>query len=70
MGKSGFDFGGHLLTWTSFLLCDSLIFCHCLCVVPWGSYFDHALGWEKKMDDPNVMVVTYEEMKQVKLHLT
>ncbi|KAL3971642.1 NLR family CARD domain-containing protein 3 [Sarotherodon galilaeus] len=32
--------------------------------VAWGSYFDHALGWEKKMDDPNVMVVTYEEMKQ------
>ncbi|KAM8739533.1 sulfotransferase 6B1 isoform 1-T1 [Acanthopagrus schlegelii] len=32
--------------------------------VPWGSYFDHALAWEKKMDDPNVMVVTYEELKQ------
>ncbi|KAM9726517.1 sulfotransferase 6B1 [Menidia menidia] len=32
--------------------------------VPWGSYFDHALAWEKKMDDPNVMIVTYEELKQ------
>ncbi|XP_073338297.1 sulfotransferase 6B1 [Pagrus major] len=32
--------------------------------VPWGSYFDHALAWEKRMDDPNVMVVTYEELKQ------
>uniref|UniRef100_A0A673BNH0 Sulfotransferase n=1 Tax=Sphaeramia orbicularis TaxID=375764 RepID=A0A673BNH0_9TELE len=32
--------------------------------VPWGSYFDHALAWEKKMDDPSVMVVTYEELKQ------
>lgn len=32
--------------------------------VPWGSYFEHALAWDKKMDDPNVMVVTYEELKQ------
>ncbi|XP_026164327.1 sulfotransferase 6B1 [Mastacembelus armatus] len=32
--------------------------------VSWGSYFDHALAWEKKMDDPNVMVVTYEDLKQ------
>ncbi|KAE8280957.1 hypothetical protein D5F01_LYC21529 [Larimichthys crocea] len=29
-----------------------------------GSYFDHASAWEKRMDDPNVMVVTYEELKQ------
>lgn len=34
-------------------------------VVSWGSYFDHALTWEKKMDDPNVMIITYEDMKQV-----
>ncbi|XP_069565446.1 sulfotransferase 6B1 [Brachyistius frenatus] len=32
--------------------------------VPWGSYFDHALAWEKRLDDPNVMIVTYEELKQ------
>uniref|UniRef100_A0A3B3ZZ95 Sulfotransferase n=1 Tax=Periophthalmus magnuspinnatus TaxID=409849 RepID=A0A3B3ZZ95_9GOBI len=32
--------------------------------VPWGSYFTHALAWEKKMDDPNVMIVTYEDLKQ------
>uniref|UniRef100_UPI003AAB11BB sulfotransferase 6B1 n=1 Tax=Centroberyx gerrardi TaxID=166262 RepID=UPI003AAB11BB len=32
--------------------------------VPWGSYFDHALAWEKRIDDPNVMIVTYEELKQ------
>ncbi|XP_037543094.1 sulfotransferase 6B1 [Nematolebias whitei] len=32
--------------------------------VAWGSYFDHALAWEKRMDDPHVMVVTYEELKQ------
>ncbi|KAM4591358.1 sulfotransferase 6B1 [Odontesthes bonariensis] len=32
--------------------------------VPWGSYFDHALAWEKKMDDPTVMIITYEELKQ------
>uniref|UniRef100_A0A8C9W1P3 Sulfotransferase n=1 Tax=Scleropages formosus TaxID=113540 RepID=A0A8C9W1P3_SCLFO len=29
-----------------------------------GSYFDHALAWEKRMDDPNVMIVTFEEMKR------
>ncbi|KAJ8387297.1 hypothetical protein AAFF_G00157930 [Aldrovandia affinis] len=32
--------------------------------VPWGSYFDHALAWEKRLDDPTVMVVTYEELKE------
>ncbi|KAJ0066813.1 hypothetical protein NL108_002866, partial [Boleophthalmus pectinirostris] len=32
--------------------------------VPWGSYFDHALAWEKKMDDPNVMFITYEDLKK------
>lgn len=32
--------------------------------VPWGCYFDHALAWEKRIDDPNVMIVMYEELKQ------
>lgn len=32
--------------------------------VAWGSYFDHALAWEKHMDDPDVMLLTYEEMKE------
>ncbi|KAI4905227.1 hypothetical protein NFI96_029427 [Prochilodus magdalenae] len=32
--------------------------------VAWGSYFDHALAWEKHMDDPNVMIITFEELKQ------
>ncbi|XP_068183145.1 sulfotransferase 6B1-like [Antennarius striatus] len=32
--------------------------------VSWGSYFDYALAWEKKMDDPNVKIITYEELKQ------
>ncbi|KAM6916155.1 sulfotransferase 6B1 [Xenentodon cancila] len=32
--------------------------------VAWGSYFDHALAWDKKMDDPDVMIVTYEELKK------
>ncbi|XP_063773963.1 sulfotransferase 6B1-like [Pseudophryne corroboree] len=29
----------------------------------YGSYFDHALGWEKHMDDRNVLVLTFEDMK-------
>ncbi|XP_062397388.1 sulfotransferase 6B1-like [Sardina pilchardus] len=32
--------------------------------VGWGSYFDHALAWNKHMDDPNVKIVTFEELKQ------
>ncbi|XP_034041365.1 sulfotransferase 6B1 [Thalassophryne amazonica] len=32
--------------------------------VAWGSYFEHVLAWEKKLNDPNVMLVTYEELKQ------
>lgn len=34
--------------------------------VAWGSYFDHALAWEKLMDNPNILMVTYEQMKEVK----
>ncbi|KAG9267043.1 sulfotransferase 6B1 [Astyanax mexicanus] len=32
--------------------------------VGWGSYFDHAVAWDKRMDDPNVLIVTFEEMKE------
>ncbi|XP_076878378.1 sulfotransferase 6B1-like [Brachyhypopomus gauderio] len=32
--------------------------------VPWGSYFDHALAWEKHIEDPSVMIITYEELKE------
>ncbi|KAI4899489.1 hypothetical protein NFI96_017600 [Prochilodus magdalenae] len=32
--------------------------------VAWGSYFDHALAWEKHMDDSLVKIVTYEELKE------
>ncbi|XP_028324356.1 sulfotransferase 6B1-like [Gouania willdenowi] len=32
--------------------------------VAWGSYFQHALAWNKKMEDPNVKVLTYEELKK------
>ncbi|KAF5894611.1 sulfotransferase 6B1-like [Clarias magur] len=32
--------------------------------VNYGSYFDHALAWEKHIGDPNVMFVTYEELKE------
>ncbi|XP_014912284.1 sulfotransferase 6B1 [Poecilia latipinna] len=32
--------------------------------VGWGSYFDHALAWNQRMDDPNVLVVTFEDLKQ------
>ncbi|XP_066553235.1 sulfotransferase 6B1 [Amia ocellicauda] len=30
----------------------------------WGSYFDHALSWEKHIDNPNIMFVTYEDLKE------
>lgn len=33
--------------------------------VGWGSYFDHAVAWEKHMDDPYVLIMTYEELKEV-----
>ncbi|XP_053730203.1 sulfotransferase 6B1 [Synchiropus splendidus] len=32
--------------------------------VPWGSYFHHAQAWNNQMDDPNVLFVTYEELKK------
>uniref|UniRef100_A0A8C0H5S8 Sulfotransferase n=1 Tax=Chelonoidis abingdonii TaxID=106734 RepID=A0A8C0H5S8_CHEAB len=32
--------------------------------VMWSSYFDHALSWNKHMDEQNIMIITYEEMKE------
>ncbi|XP_034964169.1 sulfotransferase 6B1 [Zootoca vivipara] len=32
--------------------------------VCWKSYFDHALAWNKHMDDENVMIITFEELKE------
>lgn len=33
--------------------------------VPWGSYFDHALAWEKLINDSNIMIITFEQLKMV-----
>ncbi|XP_032636894.1 sulfotransferase 6B1-like [Chelonoidis abingdonii] len=30
----------------------------------WGSYFDYLVEWNKHMDDENIMVITYEELKE------
>ncbi|XP_044866247.1 sulfotransferase 6B1-like [Mauremys mutica] len=30
----------------------------------WGSYFGYLVEWNKHMDDENVMVITYEELKE------
>uniref|UniRef100_A0A8D0L9T3 Sulfotransferase n=1 Tax=Sphenodon punctatus TaxID=8508 RepID=A0A8D0L9T3_SPHPU len=32
--------------------------------VCWNSYFNHALVWDKHMDDENILVITFEEMKE------
>ncbi|XP_061480710.1 sulfotransferase 6B1-like [Rhineura floridana] len=32
--------------------------------VGWKSYFDHALAWDRHMDEENIMLITYEELKQ------
>uniref|UniRef100_A0A8C5RZ12 Sulfotransferase n=1 Tax=Laticauda laticaudata TaxID=8630 RepID=A0A8C5RZ12_LATLA len=32
--------------------------------VAWKSYFDHALAWDKHMDEENIMIITYEELKE------
>ncbi|XP_078532582.1 sulfotransferase 6B1-like [Lissotriton helveticus] len=32
--------------------------------VGYGSYFDHAIAWNKRIDDENVMVVMFEDMKK------
>ncbi|XP_058020427.1 sulfotransferase 6B1-like [Ahaetulla prasina] len=32
--------------------------------VAWSSYFDHALAWDKHMDEENIMIITYEELKE------
>uniref|UniRef100_A0A669PI24 Sulfotransferase n=2 Tax=Phasianus colchicus TaxID=9054 RepID=A0A669PI24_PHACC len=32
--------------------------------VGWGSYFDHAVTWNKHIDDENTMIVIYEDLKE------
>ncbi|XP_053159323.1 sulfotransferase 6B1-like [Hemicordylus capensis] len=32
--------------------------------VCWKSYFDHALAWDKHMDEENIMVLTFEDLKE------
>ncbi|MEE6475068.1 hypothetical protein FKM82_010604 [Ascaphus truei] len=32
--------------------------------VIWGSFFDYALAWNKHADNENVLIITYEEMKE------
>ncbi|KAM3931926.1 sulfotransferase 6B1-like [Leptodactylus fuscus] len=31
--------------------------------VMYGSYFDYMLGWEKQIDDGNILILTFEDMK-------
>ncbi|XP_043916127.1 sulfotransferase 6B1-like [Protopterus annectens] len=32
--------------------------------VCWGSYFEYAAEWEKHIEDENLLVITFEELKQ------
>ncbi|XP_042335461.1 sulfotransferase 6B1-like [Sceloporus undulatus] len=32
--------------------------------VGWRSYFEHALAWDKHMDEENILILTYEELKE------
>ncbi|NWX88814.1 ST6B1 Sulfotransferase, partial [Nothoprocta ornata] len=32
--------------------------------VSWGSYFDHAVTWNKHIEDENIMIVLYEDLKE------
>ncbi|XP_073483911.1 sulfotransferase 6B1-like isoform X2 [Aquarana catesbeiana] len=32
--------------------------------VAWGSYFDHAIDWNKHLDEDTVLLMTFEDMKE------
>ncbi|KAG8583496.1 hypothetical protein GDO81_008443 [Engystomops pustulosus] len=32
--------------------------------VVWGSYFDHAIAWNKHLDEDTIMLMTFEDMKE------
>lgn len=38
-------------------------------LVPWGCYFEYISKWNKYADDENVMTITYEELKEVRLSI-
>ena len=34
--------------------------------VTFGLHFDHVLGWWKQRDDPNILILTYEDRIKVR----
>ncbi|NWH36264.1 ST6B1 Sulfotransferase, partial [Chloropsis hardwickii] len=32
--------------------------------LPWGSYFDHLVEWNKYIDSERIMTISYEELKE------
>ncbi|XP_073483905.1 sulfotransferase 6B1-like isoform X4 [Aquarana catesbeiana] len=45
---------------------DVMLAAYPKCVV-WGSYFDHAVVWNKHLDTDTVLLMTFEDMKEGKL---
>ncbi|XP_073483903.1 sulfotransferase 6B1-like isoform X2 [Aquarana catesbeiana] len=43
---------------------DVMLAAYPKCVV-WGSYFDHAVVWNKHLDTDTVLLMTFEDMKEV-----
>ncbi|XP_073483902.1 sulfotransferase 6B1-like isoform X1 [Aquarana catesbeiana] len=43
---------------------DVMLAAYPKCVV-WGSYFDHAVVWNKHLDTDTVLLMTFEDMKEI-----
>ena len=43
-----------------------IIFLSHLYIVQGGVWFDHVLSWWKHRDDPNILILTYEDRIKVK----
>ncbi|KAJ7336540.1 aryl sulfotransferase [Desmophyllum pertusum] len=37
--------------------------------VSYGLWFDHVLSWWEHRDDPNILFVKYEDLKEVTIHV-
>ncbi|XP_044865449.1 sulfotransferase 6B1-like isoform X2 [Mauremys mutica] len=61
---SYFHFHNNMPTLPSFSSWDEYFAAFMHGKISWGSYFDYLVEWNKHVDDENVMVITYEELKE------
>uniref|UniRef100_A0A8C9MIK4 Sulfotransferase n=1 Tax=Serinus canaria TaxID=9135 RepID=A0A8C9MIK4_SERCA len=61
---SYYHFSNHLPVMPSFASWDQFFADFMNGKLPWGSYFDHLVEWDKHIDNERIMTISYEELKE------